>query len=373
MEPTAFLRDIAAQVWHASWQASILAALVLAISYGTASWLDARFRFALWLLVFARLAMPVAPATAWSLFALFGPAHGEQIVESPTRPPVDTLSASPLFPAPTNLSHTAPVADALPSQGVAGAATSNAAVERPAPPAVHSSPAASGASVSWRAIAGWTWLLGFVAIALRRARMAIHLRRERSTWKKIFDPRILASLSTCRHRSPVRRKIDLVIAPDHVGPATCGLWRPTIVIPENLLATLSAAELRLVLTHELVHVERHDWLFDRLASWITAVHWFNPAAWLTLGCLRRSRELACDATVLSRAMPTRRGNMATCWSRRSNDCGPIEYCHRPSAFGTTTDSAGSSAGFGRSRPTASRQERETFSLRPSWRYWRPSA
>src|SRR6185369_17009414 len=85
------------------------------------------------------------------------------------------------------------------------------------------------------------------------------------------------------------------------GPATCGIVRPRIVLPQTLLDRLSPGELRLVLLHELVHVRRHDVLVDQLIGLITILHWFHPVAWVSRYFLRRERELACDAAVLDRA------------------------------------------------------------------------
>src|SRR5207247_7093339 len=56
---------------HAAWQAGLLALVVLAIAWLLRGRLDPRWRFALWLVVFARLAMPILPAASWSLFGLF--------------------------------------------------------------------------------------------------------------------------------------------------------------------------------------------------------------------------------------------------------------------------------------------------------------
>src|SRR2546428_68820 len=55
---------------HAAWQAALLAAAVLLLTRLMGRRLDPRWRFALWLVVFARLAVPVLPAAPWSVFGL---------------------------------------------------------------------------------------------------------------------------------------------------------------------------------------------------------------------------------------------------------------------------------------------------------------
>jgi carboxyl-terminal processing protease len=54
-----------------------------------------------------------------------------------------------------------------------------------------------------------------------------------------------------------------------------------------------------VLTHELAHVRRWDWLLQVLGQLVRALYWFNPLAWVALGRLRAEQELACDDEVLN--------------------------------------------------------------------------
>ena len=81
-------------------------------------------------------------------------------------------------------------------------------------------------------------------------------------------------------------------------PETRGFFRPLIELPPAA-RDWSDERLRLVLTHELIHVVRHDWFWGVLAGTVTALHWFNPVAWYALRRLRTERELSCDDMVLS--------------------------------------------------------------------------
>src|SRR5206468_1477883 len=55
---------------HAGWQAAVLGLLVLLLSRALRGRLEPRWRYGLWLVVLARLALPVAPPAPWSLFRL---------------------------------------------------------------------------------------------------------------------------------------------------------------------------------------------------------------------------------------------------------------------------------------------------------------
>ncbi len=54
----------------------------------------------------------------------------------------------------------------------------------------------------------------------------------------------------------------------------------------------------MVLAHELVHIERRDWLTQMIAQITACLYWFHPLAWLALSQMRKEGELACDDGVL---------------------------------------------------------------------------
>lgn len=79
---------------------------------------------------------------------------------------------------------------------------------------------------------------------------------------------------------------------------TAGVLRPVIVLPAQA-ETWARTRRRLVLSHELAHVKRWDSLIEVLGFAATALHWFNPLAWIALNRLRIERERDCDNAVLN--------------------------------------------------------------------------
>jgi TonB family protein len=78
---------------------------------------------------------------------------------------------------------------------------------------------------------------------------------------------------------------------------TWGTIRPTIVVPAAA-ADWPADRIRVVLSHEYAHIQRHDWLVQMAASLLRAAHWFNPLMWVVVARLRQESERACDDAVL---------------------------------------------------------------------------
>lgn len=79
---------------------------------------------------------------------------------------------------------------------------------------------------------------------------------------------------------------------------TWGLLRPRIILP-RAACDWPADRIRIVLSHELAHIERGDWLVQMMAELLRSVYWFNPLLWIAGTRLRQESEHACDDAVLN--------------------------------------------------------------------------
>jgi TonB family protein len=80
-------------------------------------------------------------------------------------------------------------------------------------------------------------------------------------------------------------------------PLTWGILRPVILLPSR--ATLWTEDrCRIVLSHELAHIARHDWLLQICAEVARCFYWFHPLVWLASARLRQESERASDDAVL---------------------------------------------------------------------------
>jgi bla regulator protein BlaR1 len=82
-------------------------------------------------------------------------------------------------------------------------------------------------------------------------------------------------------------------------PGVVGFVRPTLLMPEGILETLSARQLEAVLAHELAHVRRRDNLIAAIHMVVEAIFWFYPPVWWVGARLIDERERACDESVLN--------------------------------------------------------------------------
>jgi bla regulator protein BlaR1 len=78
------------------------------------------------------------------------------------------------------------------------------------------------------------------------------------------------------------------------APMVVGHFKPLILIPLGLLNGLSNAEVEAILSHELAHIKRKDYLVNLLQSFIEIVFFFNPAVLWVSQLIKTEREHCCD-------------------------------------------------------------------------------
>jgi hypothetical protein len=100
-------------------------------------------------------------------------------------------------------------------------------------------------------------------------------------------------------------RCELDLSAEINSPATCYWWRPHVLLPAEIVSRLDDDQLHDVLRHELLHVKRKDYLWDRIAALGCRLVFFHPLAWLGYRHLRWERELACDHAVVRESAEAR--------------------------------------------------------------------
>ena len=89
----------------------------------------------------------------------------------------------------------------------------------------------------------------------------------------------------------------LLISDEISSPVTFGFRRPVILLPARF-PELERPMQDAILCHEMLHVERRDWLFTVGEEMVRAIFWFHPAIWWLLGEIQLAREQAVDRAVI---------------------------------------------------------------------------
>ena len=146
------------------------------------------------------------------------------------------------------------------------------------------------------------WLVGAVLLSLRLIAGQFSMWRTLRTSSEISDEGVLTVVAKVISTPGARRRIFFLEHAQSSMPMTCGVWSPLIILPSTA-KEWSAERLRMVLLHELAHVQRRDCLWQWVTHLATAVQWFNPLVWLVASRLKNEREQACDDAVLNTGVP----------------------------------------------------------------------
>lgn len=226
---------------------SALVLLILALRLTLKNHLPRRLLPALWCVAAIRFLLPV---------------------EIPTRLSVWNLLHS------TEAAQTAPIASAL--------------LPFPQLSAAQTAPAA-GTGTDWQlllwfgiaALLAAYFVVGYICMLHR-----FHARR------MLPQPSVDALLDRFRFA----RDPKICVTESRRAPLTFGVFRPTVLLPDDLRA--GQVQFQLVLAHELAHIRRRDCLRKLLLIVCLCLYWWNPLVWIMVRLANRDMELACDEAVL---------------------------------------------------------------------------
>ncbi|QDT43669.1 Regulatory protein BlaR1 [Gimesia alba] len=264
-------------------------------------------RYWLWSLVLLKLVLPVtlsSPASAAYWLADFIPAvttidTSTAVVKNrvtETFKP-ETLPAKPVLTDRPLVSDTGPHFQPAPAMLPAAASDAtpvpplpNVEAQKAVPAPVLSLEPAAILLLIWMSVVAVLCVFVF----LRTLRVRQLTRHAESAPVELVD-----LMHDCCHLIGLKQDIVKLKLSDRVGsPAICGLWKPTIVLPEHLLDQLNQDQFRQVFVHELAHWKRYDLQLNCLQTLLLILYFYNPMVWVAHFILRRLREQAVDETVL---------------------------------------------------------------------------
>ncbi|WP_242824459.1 M56 family metallopeptidase, partial [Clostridium botulinum] len=78
-------------------------------------------------------------------------------------------------------------------------------------------------------------------------------------------------------------------------PFGVGILSPSVVLPK---VSYNPTELKIILTHELMHFKKHDLPYKSLLVFVKILHWFNPLVYAMCNIINLDCELACDESLV---------------------------------------------------------------------------
>ena len=172
--------------------------------------------------------------------------------------------------------------------------TGSAADQRSLSPA-HDHPGATSRIPLLLVCGGVCWLLGTLRLTLLRLRDLGRIRAlTRQARPQLPLQQTTTRLAMCLG---IQATVRCLIHPAVRVPLSWGFRTPTVLLPEEALHW-QPERLRIILTHELVHVRRHDYWFLWAIECARSLYWVHPLVPFLARRASIERELACDDAVV---------------------------------------------------------------------------
>lgn len=142
------------------------------------------------------------------------------------------------------------------------------------------------------------WLMGVAALSFRMLAglWQIHgLKKQARPAPDSVEYRFKAAL----RRFGLSGKVTIRLHPAINGPFVVGALRSVVYLPMSAVTSLSPEQLDAVLSHELEHIRRADYVWNLIQSLIETLFFYHPAVWWIGGKLREQRELCCDDAAIT--------------------------------------------------------------------------
>lgn len=152
---------------------------------------------------------------------------------------------------------------------------------------------------SWLQVVMAVWLAGVLVMALRtwvawRASRAL-LRHA----QPCQDHKLNAALKLAAEAHGLSRAPRLMLSSAIDSPQLIGPWRPVLLLPARGLPRMRDDDLDMALTHELVHLQRHDLWLGLMPALAQHLFFFHPLVHLAAREYAIAREAAVDAAVVA--------------------------------------------------------------------------
>ncbi|MGB4849407.1 MAG: M56 family metallopeptidase [Saprospiraceae bacterium] len=141
------------------------------------------------------------------------------------------------------------------------------------------------------------WFVGVIILMLRLAFSLIWVQYMRSVAAPLIP--IQNVLNDLIYRLQIKIKPIISESGYVSSPVTIGHIKPVILFPIGIINQLNPQEVEAILTHELAHIIRRDYLSNLIQSFIETIFYYHPVTWWISNKVRTERENRADDLAIS--------------------------------------------------------------------------
>jgi|GEM_PF-1799974 len=142
------------------------------------------------------------------------------------------------------------------------------------------------------------YFVGLIFLSIKMLVQFIGIKRLRHG-NRMPDEQFQKLLQDLKLKMNITKRVVLQFSHKINTPMLFGYIKPVILLPVALVLQLDSKHLEVIISHELAHLKRNDYLWNVLHIVIKNLLFFNPAIWFLSSIIKNEREYACDDLVLS--------------------------------------------------------------------------
>ena len=127
---------------------------------------------------------------------------------------------------------------------------------------------------------------------IRRIRKAAYLITAEN------EPELYSCCLSCMQELKIGQQVSLYASCALTSPVSYGLFRPKVIIPQDMDIVLGADDVSFIFLHELQHLKHRDAALNYISCVLQIIYWFNPLVWYGFRIMQKDREIACDHSVI---------------------------------------------------------------------------
>jgi bla regulator protein blaR1 len=145
----------------------------------------------------------------------------------------------------------------------------------------------------------WAYFAGIALLSIYFIFSYSRLHRLRRRNLKELPENIAHKVSSIRANTKVSESIKVYLSSLINIPVVVGFFKPMILLPMAMAASLSIQEVESILMHEFYHIRKKDHYINALQSILEIAFFYHPITWIISGQIRREREKRVDEWVVS--------------------------------------------------------------------------
>ena len=147
--------------------------------------------------------------------------------------------------------------------------------------------------------AAYFWLIGVAVFGIRLLGGMAYVRILKKGAVDILDEHWNNRIVAIAGKLKIKRSIRLVESIKVNSPIVLGYLKPVILFPLGLIQGMPTDQVEAILTHEIAHIKRADFLINLLLSALQVIYFFHPAYWWLFAQAEQEREYHCDLLAIN--------------------------------------------------------------------------